>query len=248
LGIVRSSLAGSGVTSVAFSPDGQRVISGSEDKTVHVWDLASGTQLLCLRGHEDWVTSVAYSPDGQRIVSGSGDKTVRVWDAASGAPLLCLRGHQNRVISVAFSPDGKCIVSGSEDQTVWLWDVAGCTQHRSPSGHETYITSVTFTPDGLYLISESSDQIVRVWDATSGICLDDIERDRDVVPPAPGARQFPLRAISRGLETVIESSVTKEPVAWFPTTLYHITSHPSGRCWAGSMGNYLCLFTHEGGW
>ena len=85
------------VSAAAFSPDGARIVSGSYDQTVRVWDAASGAELLVLRGHEDDVPAAAFSPDGARIVSGSWDNTVRVWDAASGAELLVLRGHEGEV-------------------------------------------------------------------------------------------------------------------------------------------------------
>ena len=70
---------------MAFSPDGKRIVSGSWDKTVKVWDAARGQEILTLKGHTDLVTSVAFSPDGKRIASGSEDKTVKVWDASAGA-------------------------------------------------------------------------------------------------------------------------------------------------------------------
>lgn len=112
------------VTGVAYSPDRRRIVSGSWDDTVRVWDAESAVELACFRGHEYSVESVAYSPDGRRIVSGGGwrDKTVRVWDAESGAEMACLRGHEDSVLSVAYSPDGWRIVSGSTDQTVRMWD------------------------------------------------------------------------------------------------------------------------------
>jgi len=107
---------------VAFSPDGRRVVSGSYDQTVRVWDAQTGAELACLRGHTDNVASVALSPDGRRLVSGSHDQTVRVWDAQTGAELAYLRGHTRGVLSVAFSPDGRRVVSGSLDRTARVWD------------------------------------------------------------------------------------------------------------------------------
>ena len=112
------------VSSVSFSGDGSRIVSGFLDKTVRVWDAVSGECVLGpLEGHTSWVTSVSFSGDGSRIVSGSWDKTVRVWDAVSGECVLGpLEGHTDRVSSVSFSGDGSRIVSGSGDKTVRVWD------------------------------------------------------------------------------------------------------------------------------
>jgi WD40 repeat protein len=111
---------------VAFSPDGKRIVSGSLDNTLRLWDAQSGQPIGDpLQGHQDSVSSVAFSPDGKRIVSGSDDKTLRLWDAQSGQPIGDpLQGHQDWVRSVAFSPDGKRIVSGSDDKTLRLWEIA----------------------------------------------------------------------------------------------------------------------------
>ncbi|KAE9389559.1 WD40 repeat-like protein, partial [Gymnopus androsaceus JB14] len=96
------------------------IVSGSDDKTVRIWDANTGAQIGDpLHGHDHWVNSVAFSTDGTRIVSGSHDKTVRIWDANTGAQIGDpLHGHDDWVSSVAFSPDGTKIVSGSEDRTV----------------------------------------------------------------------------------------------------------------------------------
>jgi hypothetical protein len=101
------------VRGIAFSPDGTRLVSGSYDQTVKVWDAHTGQQLLELKGHPGQVSSVAFSPDGRCLASGSADKTVKVWDAHTGQQLLTLKGHTSYVTSVAFSPDSKRIASGA---------------------------------------------------------------------------------------------------------------------------------------
>ncbi|KAG6816769.1 hypothetical protein H0H93_007778 [Arthromyces matolae] len=112
------------VTSVAFSSDGSRIVSGSFDRSVRVWDASTGQELKVMDGHTERVTSVAFSSDGSRIVSGSFDRSVRVWDASTGQELKVMDGHTERVTSVAFSSDGSRIVSGSCDQTPYIWDNA----------------------------------------------------------------------------------------------------------------------------
>ncbi|KAF8146610.1 WD40-repeat-containing domain protein [Mycena galopus ATCC 62051] len=155
------------VISVAFSLDGTRVVSGSYDNTVCIWDAETQTQIGApLEGHTSEVSSVAFSPDGTRIVSGSYDNTVRVWDAETQTQIRApLEGHTSAVTSVAFSPDGTRIVSGSIDNTVHVWDAETQKQIRAPlEGHTSGVTSVAFSPDGR-IVSGSYDNTVRVWDA-----------------------------------------------------------------------------------
>jgi hypothetical protein len=110
------------VVRVAFSPDGKRVLTGSEDKTARVWDAETGQQMALLKGHTTIVWHVAYSPDGKRILTSS-DRTARVRDAETGQEKASLKGHTGDIVSVAFSPDGKRILTGSYDKTARVWDV-----------------------------------------------------------------------------------------------------------------------------
>jgi hypothetical protein len=116
------------VTAVAFSPDGQRIVTGSGDNTAVVWEAANGKELFSLKGHNDKVCAVAFSPDGKRVVTASWDKTAKVWEAAGGNELLTLKGHKARLEAVAFSPDGQRIVTGSADHTAKVWEAAAVKQ------------------------------------------------------------------------------------------------------------------------
>jgi WD40 repeat protein/tRNA A-37 threonylcarbamoyl transferase component Bud32 len=168
------------VKSVAFSPDGKRLASGSEDQTVKVWDTRTGEQLLSREGHSGAVTGVCFSPDGDRIASASLDGTVKVWDArdpAGARPLLNLREHTDWVGSVCFSPDGKQLASGSWDKTVRVWDADTGDLTRTLKGHTDAVYGVAFSPDGTRLASASGDQTVRVWDLQTG---------RQDLPPLQG--------------------------------------------------------------
>ena len=165
------------VNSVAFSPDGKRIVSGSglrflgDGNTLRVWDVSSRQQIgKTFTGHVDSVNSVAFSPDGKRIVSGSDDTTVRVWDVSSGRQIdQIFIAHRDSVNSVAFSPDGKRIVSGSRDHTIRVWDASSGQQiGKTITDHKDDVNSVAFSPDGKRIVSGSQDHTIRVWDASSG--------------------------------------------------------------------------------
>ncbi|HUU97622.1 MAG TPA: dockerin type I domain-containing protein [Phycisphaerae bacterium] len=109
------------VTSVAYSPDGAKVLTGSGDKTARLWNAATGAHIRTFSGHTQYVWSVAFSPDGTNVLTGSYDKTARLWDAATGAHIRTFAGHAGGVWSVAFSPDGTKVLTGSYDNTARLW-------------------------------------------------------------------------------------------------------------------------------
>jgi predicted NACHT family NTPase len=156
------------VSSVAFSPDGQSALSGSGDKTLKLWDIATGNELRSVAGHTNDVHSVAFSPDGRSALSGSGDRTLRLWDVATGQQIRSFAGHTQIVNSVAFSPDDLTALSGSWDHTLKLWDVATGKELRSFVGHANRVDSVAFSPDGLTALSGSWDHTLKLWDTATG--------------------------------------------------------------------------------
>ena len=111
------------VLSIAFSPDGNTIASGSSDKTIRLWNANTGKHLRTLSGHTSRNYNLAFSPDGNTIASGSYDKTIRLWNKNTSKLLRTLTGHTDFVDSIAFSPDGKYIASGSGDGTILLWEV-----------------------------------------------------------------------------------------------------------------------------
>ena len=153
------------VNSVAFSPDGRHIASGSMDKTIQIWDAQTGGQVgNPLQGHTSRVQSVAFSPDGKHIVSGSSDRTVQLWDAQTGSQVgNLLQGHTDSVKSVAFSPDGKHIMSSSDDRTIQLWDAQTGGQVENPSqGHSDPELSVAYSLDEQHNVLNPSAKTIQL--------------------------------------------------------------------------------------
>jgi WD40 repeat protein/basic membrane lipoprotein Med (substrate-binding protein (PBP1-ABC) superfamily)/transcriptional regulator with XRE-family HTH domain len=164
------------ILAVAYSPDGARVATASDDGTARIWDVSTtldtgttnGKELLILptqtsRGRH----GIAYSPEGKRLASASGFGNVKIWDTETGQELLLLQGHTDWISSVAFSPDGTRLVSGSEDRTAIVWDAITARPLATLRGHADQVTDAAFSPDGKRLVTVSLDGYTRIWDSTT---------------------------------------------------------------------------------
>ena len=149
------------VSSVAWSPDGRQVASSSDDRTIKIWDPATGQCQGTLEGHGGPVSSVAWSPDGRKVASASGDGTIKIWDPATGQCQGILEGHSDSASSVAWSPDGRQVASASDDRTIKIWDLATgqCKETLSD-----WVYSVAWSPDGRKVASASDDETIKIWD------------------------------------------------------------------------------------
>ncbi len=205
------------VSSLAWSPDGMRIVTAGDSNAVHVWDARTGLVMLTYNGHTNVVRAVAWSPDGAHIVSASEDRTAHVWDAENGSPILTYRGHSHYVNAVTWSPDGKYIASASIDRTVQVWDPATGQKALTYLDHAEVIYQVTWSPDGSRIASGSFDAKVRIWNASTGSNV----------------------YIYRGHTALVYA------VAWSPDSQHIASGDYNVHVWHSGTGDLVCMYRNH---
>jgi small GTP-binding protein len=160
------------IRTLAFSPDGEYVLTGSDDRTVRLWDLDTGRCLRVLQGHTSYVDAVSWSAGQRRVLSSeTGDSSLRLWNLDTGRCLRVLQGHATSVTRMEWSADQRFAISASKDNNVGLWDMETGECLRVLKGHTKEVWSVAWSADQRHVLSGSDDKTLRLWDVETGQCL-----------------------------------------------------------------------------
>ncbi len=200
---------GGPLRSVAFSPDGKTILTGCDDKTARLWDLATRRPIGPPLEHSEPVQSVAFSPDGKTMLTAGFDKSARFWDVATGQQIGEPIVHPGVVWSVAFSPDGQTIVTGCTDKTARLWDAATGRSLGQPMQHSGVVWSVAFSPDGKTILTGGWDKTARLFDASTG---------RPIGQPLQHSGNVNSVAFSPDGKTILTASWDKTARLWDAAT------------------------------
>ncbi|MFX1250936.1 MAG: DUF4062 domain-containing protein [Promethearchaeota archaeon] len=247
------------VSDCTWSPDGTRIVSGSWDHTLALWNPILDRMVIRFSGHSGSVNACAWSPDGTRIVSASMDRTLKIWDPETGKNVATLFGHTEGVNLCAWSPDGKKIVSAALDRTLRIWDALTSKEIVTISGHTGEIWACAWSPDGNYIISSSMDGTLRMWDAHTGTIFINFLTHNDSVNAcvwspdgtrivsASGDHTLIIWNPKLARETIVLSGHTDSVIdcAWSPdgTKVVSASMDKTLRLWDTKTGNMIAVLT-----
>jgi len=236
------------VTSVAFSADGAHLVTASEDNTMKWWNASTGDCLRTISGPEEIPADLAFTIPYNRKVSLLRGDDGGLRDEVTGAALKRIRGLAQEQGALPFSPDGRLLGCVSTRNEVLIVEIAsGHVRHRL-SGHSGFVNALAFSQDGRRIASGARDKTVRIWDVATGESLQVIEGRGDVRAIAAGVSGYPWLALVRSAsETEFVSAETEATVAWFPSPMLPIVTHPSGRMWCGVEYTKQFFLRLEGG-
>jgi WD40 repeat protein len=226
--------------SVAFSPDGETIVTGGFGTVARLFDAKDGRVLRPLPGHKAGINSVAFALDGKSLATGSWDTTVKIWNLATGKAQATLEGHTDQVYSVAYSPDGQTLASCGRDGTARLWDVDSASEKLSLKGHKGVVEFITYSPDGKTIATAGWDKTLRLWDAATGQQLVQLDGASD---------QLAAAFSSDGKIIASVSAPTKEPSKGLTSALalWDVATHkPIATIPAHADRSYCVLFTPDG--
>lgn len=204
------------VNSLAATPDGQRIVTGSQDKSVRIWDANSGKQLWSFQGHLGQVTAVALRPDGKQAASGGEDGTIRLWPLTVADEHRAMSEATAPLWTVAYSPDGSQFATAGADRIIRLYDGNTGKRKRTLTGHKAAVTALTFL-DPEHLVSTSGDKLVKVWNLTTGTAIDCVGHSTAVL----------AIAADHSGKCIVSGSVDKSVRAWNPATGKNLWTWPT---------------------
>lgn len=249
--------------SAAWSPDGEHILTGSQDGIARIWDASSGNKIDEIKAHDNYITQVAWSPTGEQLATASNDDTAIIWDAVTGELMHVLGGYRDDVAGLSWSPDGKEVAAVSLDAGVDIWDAINGKRVSSFTGHREQVWDVAWSPNGEYIATDSLDGTTRVWEPASGMQLyefqNNLEEARvlnsiDWSPSGDqllmmGAAYNQMWDLTEQPPRLIGHTRGVNAAQWSPDGKWIATASLDGtaRIWEAASGELVAALEHPGG-